>query len=178
MSILKLVIAPDDFLKKRSLDVTDFNQDLKTLVDDMFQTMYASGGIGLSAVQVGVLLRVIVIDVEHRVDDSGEILNKKQYTMINPIITSHSSDFGSLNEGCLSFPKQHVTIKRPKIINVDYFDVNKNPKSLRADGLFSICIQHEIDHLNGITISDYASKFKEEMMIKRLKKMKDKDDLK
>ena len=173
MAVLTIVNALDPFLKKKSAPVENFNQEIKTLVENMYQTMYATGGIGLSAVQIGVLLRVIIVDVEHKINANGTILNKKQYTMINPVITSHSDEHGTYNEGCLSFPSQNVIVKRPKIVNVDYFDEHGQQQTITADGLFAICIQHEIDHLNGILITDHASKLKEELIMKRLKKMKD-----
>jgi len=177
MSVLQIITAPNDFLKQKSLPITAVDDKIKALASDMLETMYAERGIGLSAVQVGYHLRLIVIDVEHSRKKDGTIYNQKQYIMINPVITSHSNEINVFEEGCLSFPEQHITIKRPKIINVDYTDINNNPESLTADGIFATCIQHEIDHLNGITITNYVSHFKEELILKRLKKMRDRGDI-
>lgn len=165
MAVLKIVIAPNPLLQMVSKPVEKIDSEVEKLAKDMLETMYASHGIGLSAVQVGILKRIIVVDVDWAKEDG----QKKQYIMINPEIIENkeTSDF---NEGCLSFPDEFVKITRPKIITVKYQDLTNATHTLKADGLLSTCIQHEIDHLNGKTISSYISHQKRIMMLGRLRK--------
>ena len=177
MSLLKIVTAPDDLLDQKSLEVKVVDDKIKTLAIDMLDTMYHNNGIGLAAVQIGILLRIIVVDVDYNIEKNNktqksEIVNQKQYIMINPIITSHSSEDNKFTEGCLSFPEQKITVIRPKKINVDYIDINGQSQSITADDILATCIQHEIDHLNGITIPNYVSSFKRELIMKKLAKLK------
>jgi peptide deformylase len=169
MAILKLVIAPNPILQKTSLPVLEITERTKEFCKDMLDTMYDFGGIGLSAVQVGILERIIVVDLQ------GEKNTNKQtgqIIMINPEIIHNDSTLNLYNEGCLSFPDQFVNIERPKQIRVRYLDLDSNQCELDADGLLSTCIQHEIDHLNGKTIASYVSDLKRTMMHAKIKKIK------
>jgi peptide deformylase len=167
MTVLKIVIAPNPLLQMVSASVDIINEEIKTLAKDMLDTMYKNNGVGLSAVQVGVLKRVIVADVEWAKLEDG--IKGVQYVMINPEIID-SESINEYNEGCLSFPDEFVKISRPKVIRVRYKDINNNTQIIEADGLLATCIQHEIDHLNGKTISSYISHQKKTMMLNRLKK--------
>jgi peptide deformylase len=166
MTILPLVLAPDPLLKKKSLAINRVDDDIRQLMDDMYQTMKKESGIGLAAVQVGVLKRVIIIELgeEYGMD--------KPLFMANPEIISFSQECSVFNEGCLSFPTQRIDIERPASIKVKFLDYNNNPQEISADGLLATAIQHEMDHTNGIVISDHASRLKREMMLKRAKKIK------
>lgn len=173
MAVLPLVIAPDPILSRVSESVTNIDESLQKLCDDMLDTMYMENGIGLSAVQVGFLRRIITVDIDQERHDNGTLKTKgNQYIMINPEIISRSSAFKNYNEGCLSFPGVGVSIDRPDIITVQYTDLSGKKCLLEAGGLLSICIQHEIDHLNGITIDSYLSPLRRGMVIKKLEKIK------
>ena len=169
MAILKLVIAPNPILQKTSLPVAEITDATKQLCNDMLDTMYDFGGIGLSAVQVGVLQRIVVIDLQSEREGTPPT---EQIVMINPEIVENSPTSNLYNEGCLSFPDQFVNIERPKQITVKYLDINSTQCKLEADGLLSTCIQHEIDHLNGKTIVSYVSDLKRTMMHGKIKKIK------
>ncbi len=169
MSVLNLVIAPDPLLQQVSTPVEKITDEIKNLCKDMLDTMYASHGIGLSAVQIGILKRIIVVDVKW---PELERPSSEQYIMINPKIIENSKIKNDYNEGCLSFPNEQVKITRPKVIMVKYLDENATEHTIQADELLATCIQHEIDHLNGITISSYVSPLKKQMMMNRLKKIK------
>jgi peptide deformylase len=173
MPILKLVTAPDPLLSQVSNNVDAIDEKIKTLAYNMLETMYAENGVGLSAVQVGVLKRIITIDVTQVRDKNGILLQEgEQFIMINPEITEYSNEKKEYDEGCLSFPGESVKIDRPAKIKVAFLDLEGAKKEIEADGLLAVCIQHEIDHLNGITISNYLSHLRKEMMIKRLLKQK------
>ena len=151
------------------------DKDIQQLMDDMLETLYAAPGIGLAAIQVGVDKRVIVMDISRSRNDIGrdkkedkEPINPMYF--VNPEIVWKSENKFTYEEGCLSVPNQFAEIDRPKQCNVKYLDYNGQPQELKADGLLSICIQHEIDHLEGILFIDYLSKLKKEMIIKKLSK--------
>lgn len=166
--ILPLVIAPDSRLKQKSLPVEKIDNSIKELAENMFDTMYENQGIGLAAVQVGVLKQVIVVDVEWTRKDARDA----QMVLVNPVISEKSSNNTPLQEGCLSFPNETVEIDRPETITVNYLDLEGNKQTLSADGLLAKCIQHEIDHMNGISIDNYASFVKHKTMMNRLRKFK------
>ena len=136
----------------------------------MLETMYNAPGIGLAAIQIGVPLRVIVMDI------SKDENNKKPMFFVNPVIKNKNSNFSTYEEGCLSVPNQFAEINRPSKCKVEYLDLNGNKQSLQAEGLLATCIQHEIDHLEGILFIDYLSKLKKEMIIKKLSKHQVKPD--
>ena len=178
MTILPIVLAPDPLLKQKSTPVREITPDIRTLAADMFETMYASNGVGLCAVQVGVLKRLIVLDVEwgssrYASEETPPTLPAKQgnpIVLINPEITERSPELRIYDEGCLSFPGQYSEVERPDIITVEYLDLEGNKRRLTADGLLSTCIQHEIDHMNGVVFVDHISRLKREMIVRKMKK--------
>jgi len=181
MTIRKILTEPNKILREKSLRVENVNKDIQQLMDDMLETLYAAPGIGLAAIQVGVAKRVIVMDISRsrndigrNKDDINENENKepKKNPMyfVNPEIVWKSEDKFTYEEGCLSVPNQFAEIDRPKQCHVRHLDYNGQPQELKADGLLSICIQHEIDHLEGILFIDYLSKLKKEIIIKKLSK--------
>ena len=167
MTIRKILTEPNKVLRKKSLGVENVNKDIQQLMDDMLETLYAAPGIGLAAIQVGVAKRVIVMDINR---DRDKEPKKNPMYFVNPEIIWKSEDKFTYEEGCLSVPNQFAEIDRPKQCHVKYLDYNGQPQELKADGLLSICIQHEIDHLEGILFIDYLSKLKKEMIIKKLSK--------
>ena len=166
MSKRKIVIEPDPILRKKSSLIENVDDQVRRLMDDMLLTMYEAPGIGLAAVQVGILKRVIVIDISK--DDQ----KKKPMFFVNPKITHKSKKTSVYEEGCLSLPGHFAEIERPSECHVNYLDYNGREKELKADGLLATCLQHEIDHLNGILFIDYLSKLKKDMIIKKLIKHK------
>ena len=166
MSKRNIVIEPDPILRKKSEPLEEVNNDLRKLMDEMLETMYEAPGIGLAAVQVGILKRLIVIDV------SKDKEKKDPLFLINPEITFKSNRTSTYEEGCLSLPGHFAEVERPAECHLNFVDYNGNKKDLKADGLLATCIQHEIDHLNGILFIDHISKLKRDMIIKKLKKSK------
>ena len=154
------------YLEKKSDDLEKVDNELRKLMDDMLETMYAAPGIGLAAVQIGILKRLIVIDV------SKEENKKNPIFLVNPKIKFKSEKTSIYEEGCLSLPGHFAEIERPSACHIDYIDYNGEEKSLKADGLLATCIQHEIDHLDGVLFIDYLSKLKKDMIIKKLIKHK------
>lgn len=168
MAILPIIIAPDVRLKTKSTPITAIDDSVRRLALDLFDTMYHEKGIGLAAVQVGELKRLLVADVSWR-DEGGP---GEQYVLINPEIIENSEDDHPYKEGCLSFPDQFAEVIRPASIRVRYQDLNGTTKEETFDGLMATCIQHEIDHLNGITFVDHISLTKRDMILRKLTKLK------
>ena len=166
MSKRNIVIEPDPILRKKSSVLEKVNGEIRNLLDDMLQTMYEAPGIGLAAVQIGILKRIIVIDI------SKDKEEKKPLFLINPEITFRSKKTSVYEEGCLSLPGHFAEIERPAECHLNFIDYNGKRKELKAKGLLATCIQHEIDHLNGILFIDYLSKLKKDMIIKKLIKQK------
>ena len=166
MAIKKILTEPDPFLRQKSKPVEKVNDEIRSLMDDMLETMYAAPGIGLAAVQIGVPKRVIVIDL------SKDNKKKEPLYFVNPEIITKSDEDASYEEGCLSVPNQFAEIDRPKNCDVEYLYYNGKKKLLKAEGLLATCIQHEMDHLEGILFIDYLSKLKKSMIIKKLSKNK------
>ena len=166
MAKKQILIIPDPLLRKVSEPVSSVNTEIKNLMDDMLETMYAAPGIGLAAVQIGVLKRIIVIDLSK----DGE--KKNPLFIVNPEITFKSNELISYEEGCLSIPNQFAEVKRPSSCKVNFLDYNGKKKEINANGLLATCIQHEVDHLDGILFIDYLSKLKKDMIIKKLVKQK------
>ena len=166
MSKRNIVVEPDPILREKSVSLEKVDDELRSLLDDMLETMYAAPGIGLAAVQVGVLKRLIVIDV------SKDKEKKNPLFLINPEITHRSRQTSVHEEGCLSLPGHFAEIERPATCHLDYVDYNGKKKAFKAEGLLATCIQHEVDHLNGVLFIDYLSKLKKDMIIKKLIKQK------
>ena len=166
MSIKEIIMVPDETLKKISDPVEKVGINEKKLINDLFETMYNSQGIGLAAVQVGILKRILVVDVSNKDE------KRRPLSLINPIIKKISNQTSVYEEGCLSIPDTFIEIERPKICEVEYIDINGKKKDLKCDGLLSTCLQHEIDHLDGKLIIDQLSKLKRDFIIKKISKTK------
>ena len=162
----KILTEPDPILRKKCEPLEKVDAETKKLMDDMLETMYAAPGIGLAAVQVGILKRLVVIDISKAEE------KKKPIFLINPQIIRQSKKTSVYEEGCLSLPGQFAEIERPAECTLKYIDYNGKEKELKADGLLATCVQHEVDHLNGILFIDYLSKLKKDMIIKKLVKKK------
>ena len=170
MSIKNIITVPNETLKKISSPVEKVGTNEKKLINDLFETMYKSKGIGLAAVQVGILKRILVIDV------STNEKKKEPLSFINPTIKKLSDETSIYEEGCLSIPDTFIEIERPKICEVEYIDIDGKIKNLKCDGLLSTCLQHEINHLDGKLIIDHLSKLKRDLIIKKISKSKKNPD--
>ncbi len=164
MSVKTIITEPNKILRQVSQPVKNVGKDEQKLMDDMLDTMYAANGIGLAAIQIGVPKRIIVMDIGW---NKGE---KKPMYFVNPVIKNKDKNKSTYEEGCLSVPNQFAEIERPKNCEVEYLDYNGEKKLLKAEGLLATCIQHEMDHLEGILFIDYLSKLKKSMIIKKLLK--------
>ena len=166
MTIRTILTEPNKILRQKSKTVDSVGAEEKKLMDDMLETMYNAKGIGLAAIQVGVPKRIIVMDI------SKEENKKKPLYFVNPIIKNKNNEFSTYEEGCLSVPDQFAEIDRPSSCVIEYLDYYGQKKILNAEGLLATCIQHEMDHLEGILFIDYLSKLKKSMIIKKLSKQK------
>ena len=160
---LKIVKVPDKLLKQKSVEIKTVDNKIKNLIDDMIETMYADNGIGLSAVQIGQLLKLVVVDIKDKED-------KNPLVFINPKIIKSSKEKKLMEEGCLSVPGQRAEVLRNLSVEIEYNDIDMSKKTLKADGLLAHCLQHEIDHTNGIVYLDYLSKLKRDTLIKKSQK--------
>ena len=166
MSVKKILTEPNKLLRQVSKPVEKVGDEERALMDDMLDTMYDAPGIGLAAIQIGVLKRIIVMDI-------GRDENKKEPRyFVNPVIKNKNVKKAKYEEGCLSVPDQFAEIERPNTCEVEYLDYAGKKQLLKADGLLATCIQHEMDHLEGILFIDYLSKLKKSMIIKKLSKIK------
>ena len=165
MALLKILEIPNPLLKKKSAPVGTITNDVRQTLSDMLETMYDAPGVGLAAPQVGILKRMVVIDVTR---DNEE---KRPYKMINPVITAVSDTHVLHEEGCLSVPEQYAEVDRFEKVTVEYTDENGNRQTLSADGLLAICIQHELEHLDGVLFIDHLSKLKRDMIRRKVEKM-------
>ena len=170
MSVKTILVEPDIILRQKSQPVNIVGPDEKKLMNDMLDTMYAANGIGLAAIQIGVPQRIIVMDI------SRDKENKNPMYFVNPVIKNRDLEKSIYEEGCLSVPNQFAEIERPRKCEVEYLDYNGNKEILKAEGLLATCIQHEMDHLEGILFIDYLSKLKRSMIVKKLSKQKNKPD--
>ena len=170
MSIKDIITVPNDILKKISEPIVNIGVNEKKLIKDLFETMYNSKGIGLAAVQVGILKRVLVIDV------SSKDEKRTPMSFINPVIKNLSKETSVYEEGCLSIPETFIEIERPRICEVEYVDLDGKKKIIKCDGLLSTCLQHEINHLDGKLIIDHLSKLKRDIVIKKISKTKKNPD--
>ena len=166
MTVKKILTEPNSLLRQISKPVEKVGKEEKRLMDDMLETMYSANGIGLAAIQIGIPKRIIVMDI-------SKIENKKEPRyFVNPVIKNKDNIKSTYEEGCLSVPNQFAEIDRPKKCKVEYLDYNGEKKILEAEGLLATCIQHEMDHLEGILFIDYLSKLKKSIIIKKLSKNK------
>ena len=170
MTIKTILTEPNKILRQVSSSVKKVTKEEQLLMDDMLETMYDAKGIGLAAIQIGVPKRIIVMDL------SKENGKKEPWYFVNPIIKNKNKKLVTYEEGCLSVPGQFAEIDRPSECEVEYLDYNGEKKLLKAEGLLVTCIQHEVDHLEGILFIDYLSKLKKSMIIKKLSKQKNKPD--
>ena len=170
MTVKTILIEPNKILRQISLTVKKVEKEEQILMDDMLETMYDAKGIGLAAIQISIPKRIIVMDISKA--------NEKNNPMyfVNPIIKNRNLNLSKYLEGCLSLPDQFAEVDRPSTCEVEYLDYNGNKKILKANGLLSTCIQHEMDHLEGILFIDHLSKLKKSMIIKKLSKIKNKED--
>ena len=178
MALRQILIEPNKILREKSSLVEKVDEDLQKLMDDMLETMYAAPGIGLAAIQVGVPKRVIILDIGRRdesesTNDEKPVVRKNPMYFVNPEIITKSTNNSTYEEGCLSVPGQFAEIERPDKCHVKYLDYYGQPKELVAEGMLATCIQHEMDHLEGILFIDYLSKLKKSMIVKKLTKHKE-----
>jgi peptide deformylase len=166
MSVKKILTEPNKLLRQVSKIVKKVGDEERMLMDDMLDTMYDAPGIGLAAIQIGVPKRIIVMDI------SRDENKKEPRYFVNPVIKSKNDEKVKYEEGCLSVPDQFAEIERPNACEVEYLDYKGKKQILKADGLLATCIQHEMDHLEGILFIDYLSKLKKSMIIKKLSKIK------
>ena len=171
MAIRRIYETPDPVLRQISRPVETFDEGLKTLVADMFETMYDAPGIGLAAVQVGEPIRLLVIDLQEPEEEGGEPVRDPK-TFINPEILWTSDDEIPYTEGCLSVPEQYAEVLRPDRIRAKWQDVEGNPQEEEIDGLLAVCLQHEMDHLNGVLFIDHLSRLKRTMILNKLAKQR------
>ena len=166
MTVKTILTEPNKLLRQVSIPVKKVGKEEQKLMDDMLETMYEANGIGLAAIQVGIPKRIIVMDISKNEN------KKEPLYFVNPVIKNKDILKSTYEEGCLSVPNQFAEIDRPKNCEVEYLDYNGEKKLLKAEGLLATCIQHEMDHLEGILFIDYLSKLKKSMIIKKLSKNK------
>ena len=170
MAILPIIEAPDPRLRTISTPVEEIDEDLQRVIDDMFETMYDAPGIGLAAIQVGVPKRLLVIDLQEPESDEGAPPVKNPRVFINPQILESSADLSVYSEGCLSVPEQFAEVERPATIRASWLDREGRIHEQTLDGLLATCLQHEMDHLNGVLFIDHLSRLKRDMLLKKLEK--------
>ncbi len=171
MAVLEIVEIPDARLRLVSRPVDSVDDGVRKLIDDMIDTMYAAHGIGLAAIQVGVDRRVLVIDLQEQEDADGKPVRNPR-AFVNPEILSVSEELNVYNEGCLSIPEQYAEVQRPASCRVRYLDRDGKSHDEDMDGLLATCMQHEIDHLNGVLFTDHISRLKRDMLFKKLAKLR------
>ena len=162
MALRQILTEPNSILRQKSSIVEKVDGEIQKLMDDMLETMYAAPGIGLAAIQVGVPKRIIVLDISRNEEP------KKPMFFINPEIVEKAKNNSTYEEGCLSVPGQFAEIERPESCHLKFLDYNGQPQEIKAEGMLATCIQHEIDHLEGILFIDYLSKLKKSMIVKKL----------
>jgi peptide deformylase len=169
MAILPIIETPDPRLREKSTPVEAVTDETRKLIDDMFETMYDAPGIGLAAIQVGVAKRLLVIDLQEPEEEEGEPV-RKPMVFINPEIVETSGTLQVYNEGCLSVPEMYAEVERPDRIRARWLDRDGATHEEELDGLLAICLQHEMDHLEGILFIDHLSRLKRDMILKKLAK--------
>ena len=171
MAIREIVEVPDPRLRQISSPVEEVTDEVRELVSDMFETMYAAPGIGLAAIQVGIAKRILVIDLQEPEEEGGEPV-KDPHVFINPEIVQHSDQEVPYTEGCLSVPDQFAEVDRPDQIRARWLDLEGKQHEEELDGLLAVCLQHEMDHLNGVLFIDHLSRLKRDMILKKLAKQR------
>ena len=164
MAVRDILVIPDKRLRLKSAAVKAVDKPLRKLIDDMFETMYAAPGIGLAAIQIGVPQRVVTMDLAKK-DEPG-----RPQVFINPEVLWTSPEVARYEEGCLSIPEYYEEVERPQKVRVKYLDADGKPQEIEADGLLATCLQHEVDHINGVLFIDHISKLKRDMVMKKFKK--------
>ena len=164
MAVRDILIIPDKRLRLKSEPVKAVDKTLHALIDDMFETMYAAPGIGLAAIQIGVARRVVTMDLAKKDEP------KQPQVFVNPEVVWASDEKAIYEEGCLSIPEYYEEVERPKSVRVKYLDLDLELQEIKADGLLATCLQHEIDHINGVLFIDHISKLKRDMVMKKFKK--------
>jgi len=164
MAVRDILIIPDKRLRLKSEAVKAADKSLRALIDDMFETMYAAPGIGLAAVQIGVPRRVVTVDIAKKDEP------KQPQVFINPEVVWASDEKATYEEGCLSIPEYYEEVERPRAVKVRFLDLDLKPQEIEVDGLLATCLQHEIDHTNGVLFIDHISKLKRDMVMKKFKK--------
>jgi len=170
MTIRTILTEPNKILRQISKPVEFVGKDEQKIMDDMLDTMYHANGIGLAAIQIGIPKRIIVLDISKNEED------KNPMYFVNPVINNKDSENSTYEEGCLSVPNYFAEVDRPKKCEVNYLDYFGKKQTLKVDGLLATCIQHEMDHLEGILFIDYLSKLKKTMIVKKLSKQKERPD--
>ncbi|WP_296613362.1 peptide deformylase [Sphingomonas sp.] len=169
MTVLTILEVPDPGLRAVAAPVSEIDDSIRATLADMFETMYAARGIGLAATQVGIEKRLVVIDLQEPVEEGGEPV-RKPVAFVNPELLWVSDELAVYNEGCLSIPEQYAEVQRPARCRVKWLDGDGKPHEEDMDGLMATCIQHEIDHLNGVLFTDHISRLKRDMIMKKLAK--------
>ena len=169
MAILPIIEAPDPRLKTVSTPVDTFDESLQALIEDMFETMYDAPGIGLAAIQVGVPKRLVVMDLQEKNEETGATIREPR-VFINPEILESSAETSIYNEGCLSVPDQYADVERPALVRARWLDRDGKVHEQELDDMLATCLQHEMDHLEGILFIDHLSKLKRDMVLKKLQK--------
>ncbi len=173
MTVLSIVEVPDPRLRLVCEPIAAVDDEVRTLIADMFETMYAARGIGLAASQVGVIRRVMVVDLQEREteeEDAKPEARRDPHAFVNPEIVWASDEMSAYNEGCLSIPEQYAEVERPSRCRVKWLDEKGQPHEEEFHGLMATCVQHEIDHLNGVLFIDHISRLKRQMLLKKLDK--------
>jgi len=171
MAILPIIEAPDPFLRTISKPVSEVTDATRALIADMFETMYKAPGIGLAAIQVGVPDRLLVIDLQEKDEDTGDTIRTPR-VFINPEILEESEETGFYNEGCLSVPEQYADVERPLVVRARWMDEHGTTHEDEIEGMLSTCLQHEMDHLEGVLFVDHLSKLKRDMLMKKVMKLR------
>jgi peptide deformylase len=170
MALREIIILPDKRLRLKSEPIKRIDATIRKLVNDLFETMYEAPGIGLAAIQVGVPRRVVTMDLSKKEDDH------KPQTFINPEVIWKSTETSKYEEGCLSIPEFYEEVERPAQVKVKYLDIDGNAQEIEASGLLATCLQHEIDHINGVLFIDYISKLKRDRIVKKFAKAAKKEE--
>ncbi|MGL6044421.1 MAG: peptide deformylase [Sandaracinobacteroides sp.] len=170
MALLPILEVPDPRLRRISAPVADITPEIRTLIADMFETMYCAPGIGLAAAQVDVPIRLLVMDLSDGPEDEDGKGTRNPRVFINPEILNPSDEYSVYNEGCLSVPDQYADVERPAMVRARWLDADGTAHDAELDGLLATCLQHEMDHLNGVLFIDHLSRLKRSMVLKKLEK--------